>query len=312
LNPTKNNKAAVLYSLIGNHIPDSVLTKLSKEELEALSSKIESMKKSSTQEEKNVLSDFAKGLSFARPSQAIQNQINSLILEGMKNKDLVEELKLMTKSELELIVKDEDAKVIAIIMCFSNPDEASKLIENYPDRIREEIIDEIHKIDFHSETIKDDLERFLKFKSEIIESNTSLSKVKSRGSKKAAEILSRISPNVSSKLFSGLRKINPLFAEKINEHFYTIQDLQFATRTSLSDFFKKLHPIIIASSLKGIETLIKDKLLERAEPWLAKQISLEMDSMGPISLAEIEESQKAVVTLLNESVENGTIKLWKV
>ena len=69
---------------------------------------------------------------------------------------------------------------------------------------------------------------------------------------------------------------------------------------------------MIASSFKGIETEIKDKLLERVDPWLSKQVALEMDSMGPISLAEIEEAQTAIITLLNESVEKGTIKLWKV
>ena len=31
-----------------------------------------------------------------------------------------------------------------------------------------------------------------------------------------------------------------------------------------------------------LETAVKDKLLERCEPWLSKQVSLEMDSMGPI------------------------------
>lgn len=304
-----NNKAAVLYSLIGNSIPDSVFSKLSKSEIEKLASKVEKLNTNSN-EEKKVLNDFTKNLKTKKNSK-LEFELEKIIEEGIK-KDYLEILKNKNKNELERIVKDEEATTIALVMCHSNPDEASKLIENYPNRIREQIISEIHKIDFHSLRLKEELESFLKFKFELIESNTSLSKIKERGSKKAVEILSRISPNTSSKLFSGLKKLNPLFAEKIEEQFYRIEDLQFATRTSISEFFKKLHPIIIASALKGIETEIKDKLLERAEPWLAKQISLEMDSMGPISLAEIEEAQTAVVTLLNESIDSGTIKLWKV
>ena len=88
--------------------------------------------------------------------------------------------------------------------------------------------------------------------------------------------------------------------------------IQLKIRSSLTEFLAKVHPIVIASSFKGVETAVKDKLLERCEPWLSKQVSLEMDSMGPISLAEIEEAQTAIITLLNECIDKGTIKLWKV
>jgi flagellar motor switch protein FliG len=312
----KNNKAAVLYSLIGDFIPNSVLTKLSKEELQKLSKKVESLKKTSTDEEKKVLTEFARGFNKTKSplNQKIQSEIQKILNESIENDkvSLVESLKFKSRKELSQIVMDEEPRIIALIMCHSNPDEASKLIEDFPVRIQEEIIHEIEKIDFHSEKVVSDLERFLNFKQELIKSNIPLSKVKSRGSKKAAEILTRISPNISSKLFSGIKKLNPLFAEKIDQHFYKLEDLQFANRTSISEFFSEIHPIVIASSLKGIETSLKDKLLEKAEPWLAKQISLEMDSMGPISLAEIEEAQTAVITKLNESIETGKIKLWKV
>ena len=44
-------------------------------------------------------------------------------------------------------------------MSFANPDETSSLIEDFPEK-KEEIIYEIHKIDFHSETVRNELEIF--------------------------------------------------------------------------------------------------------------------------------------------------------
>lgn len=315
----QNSKAAILYSLIGEYIPQSVLAKLSKEELEKLFKKVTEMQKPDAYEEKSVLSKFVDAFNrFRIPSNlAIQSKINKeiekLINEAANSitSPLVA-LKQKKKSELNLIIKEEEARIIALVMSFANPDEASSLIEDFPEQKREEILFEIQKIDFHSESIKNELERFLNFKLELIKNNQTVSKVKNRGSKITAEILSRISPHVSFRLFSKIKKRNPLYAEKINQHYYTIEDLQYASRTSLTEFLAKVHPIVIASSFKGIETAVKDKLLERCDPWLSKQVSLEMDSMGPISLAEIEEAQTAIITLLNESIEKGTIKLWKV
>ncbi|MBK8397041.1 MAG: endoflagellar motor switch protein [Leptospiraceae bacterium] len=318
---TKNqtSKAAILYSLIGEHIPKSVLSALTQEELEKLFQKVTEMQKPSFGDEKSVLSKFADSFNRFRGSSnvafqaKINREIEKLIQETANNKvSPLIELKKKNRSELSHIVKDENARTIALVMSFANPDEASSLIEDFPEKKREEIIYEIHKIDFHSETVRNELERFLNFKFELIKNNQTVSKVRNRGSKITAEILSRISPHVSFRLFSKIKKKNPLFAENINEHFYTMEDLQFASRSALTEFLATVHPIVIASSFKGIETEIKDKLLERVDPWLSKQVALEMDSMGPISLAEIEEAQTAIITLLNESVEKGTIKLWKV
>ncbi len=315
----QNSRAAILYSLIGEHLPKEVLAELSQDELEKLFQKVTGMKKPTVGEEKSVLSKFAetfnrfRGNSNTALNAKISKEIEKLIQETANNKvSPLIELKEKKRSELALIVNEEETRIIALVMSFANPDEASSLIEDFPEKKREEIIYEIHKIDFHSESVRNELERFLNFKFELIKNNQTVSKVKNRGSKITAEILSRISPHVSFRLFSKIKKKNPLFAENINEHYYTIEDLQYASRSSLTDFLAKVHPIVIASSFKGVETTVKDKLLERCEPWLSKQIGLEMDSMGPISLAEIEEAQTAIITLLNESVDKGTIKLWKV
>ena len=46
--------------------------------------------------------------------------------------------------------------------------------------------------------------------------------------------------------------------------------------------------------------------------WFVDKLNIEIDSMGPISLAEIEEAQKAIIETLNKSIDSGKIKLWKV
>lgn len=313
------DKAVILFSLIGDHLPKEVLEKFSKEELEKLLEGMHSLKGRNIALERKVLKDLQKKIETTEqpanknklfPNQADSNEerFSTKLSKGSP----IAELRNKKKEELELIIKDEKPRTIALVICFANPNEASTLIEDFPDKIREQIIEEIQKIDFYSERVRTELESFLAFKYDLIESKMIVSKVKNRSGKTVAEILSRISPNISFKLLSNLKEKNPQFAETVTEHFYTISDLLYIGRTSLTKFLSQFHPIILACAFKGIETELKDKILERCEPWIGKQIQLEMDSMGPVSLAEIEESQKALIEGLNQAVESGKIKLWKV
>ncbi|MCB1141429.1 MAG: endoflagellar motor switch protein [Leptospiraceae bacterium] len=312
-------KAALLVSLMGENLPKEVLSSLSKEELNKLMEAVNSLPKTSKTEERNLLKDFSSTISKEEPTTR-KNPIYSFekpksekfySSNPPKTSPLVE-LKKKQKEDLELIIKDEKSRTIALVMCFADPDAASKVIEDFPEKIREEIIHEIQGIDFFSESIRSELESFLYFKYDLIESRAVLSKVKNRNGKTVADLLSRINPHLSFKLFSSIKEKNPEFARRINEHYYTIQDLLYIGRTSLSSFLAEFHPIVLACALKGVETKLKDKILDRCEPWLSKKVKIEIDSMGPISLAEIEESQKAIIESLNRSIETGKIKLWKV
>jgi flagellar motor switch protein FliG len=311
-------KAALLFTLIGDHLPKEVLEKFSTQELEQLMKGMQALRKPSLTEERKVLSQLSgekpkvpaktsKNI-FSKENPSTEQKYSSVYHKGSP----LAELKEKKRDELELIVKDETPRTVAMVMCFANPDEASGLIEDFPEKVREQIINEIQKIDFYSDKLRTELESFLYFKYDLVESKMIVSKVKNRSSKTVADILSRISPNLSLKLFSKIKESNPEFAETINEHFYTLQDLLYIGRTSLSKFFSGFHPIILACALKGVETDLKDRILERCEPWITKQINLELDSMGPVSLAEIEEAQKAIIESLNQSVDAGKIKLWKV
>lgn len=313
------DKAVILFSLIGEHLPKEVLEKFSKEELEKLLEGMSSLRGKNLALERTVLKDLQKIIEKPEPKLnknkifTEQVDINEQKFSTKLSKGSpIAELRNKKKEELELIIKDEKPRTIALVMCFANPDEASTLIEDFPDKIREQIIDEIQKIDFYSEKTRTELESFLAFKYDLIESKLIVSKVKNRSGKTVAEILSRISPNISLKLLSSLKEKNPQFAETVTEHFYTLNDLLYIGRTSLTKFLSQFHPIILACAFKGVETEMKDKILERCEPWIGKQIQLEMDSLGPVSLAEIEESQKALIEGLNQAVESGKIKLWKV
>lgn len=317
-----SDKAAILYSLIGDHLPSEALSLLSAEEIQKLMDKLGRIESVTTGEETSVLAEFSNNFSVGKGqisqtqngnelSFQLHHQIDKIIEEGLETNSTVDELKHRSKKELDLLIKDEKPRMVAITLCFANPDIASHVIEELPEKFREKVLIEINQIDFHSPETMEELERFLRFKNDLIESDSLVSKIQNRGGRKAAEILARLNPNLSHKLVSKIKEINPEYAEHINEHLYNLHDLLNTDRTSLSRFLSSFNPIVVAFAFKGIESSIAERLLDKCEPWLAKSIRLEMDCMGPITLAEIEEAQKGILDGLHKSIDSGDIKLWK-
>ncbi|MCZ8155984.1 MAG: endoflagellar motor switch protein [Leptospira sp.] len=330
------NKAALAYQILGRYLPDSVFDHLKTEEIESLLEKVDTNRKPTANEEKNLLLSFTKYLqkspktnpipeyslfpqkpkanlaSLTQEEENLAKMLEEILAEEQAKTSFVDELQTKSVSELSLLANDESPLVIARLLAFANPEEASEVIGQYPDSIREEIIFSLSEIDFHSAQERDELERFLKFKSELIASKTPMGKVRSRKAKTAGVLLTRLPLQHSQNLIERIQKKSPEFAETIIEHYFRMEDLLHLGRTSFTKFLSEIHPLVIACALKGVEISLRDSIFENLEAWLVKEIRLEWDSIGPVSLLEIKEAQKGVLDLLRDDIEEGKVKLWRI
>ncbi|TGK81023.1 endoflagellar motor switch protein [Leptospira montravelensis] len=246
------------------------------------------------------------------------NELYSLLQEILKeeetkaNSPLWPELPKFSLEMLRHLTMDESSEVVARVLSFSDPETASEVLAEYPENHRENIILALSEIDYHSDRERDQLERFLRFKMELIEKKMPVSKIRSRKAKTAGEILTRLPFLPSQNLIERIQKKSPEYAETIVEHYFRLEDLLHLGRTSLTRFFSEIHPLVIACALKGVETDFRDQVYSNLESWLVKEIKIEWDSLGPVSLAEIEEAQKGILDRLREAMDEGKVKLWRL
>ncbi|TGK86256.1 endoflagellar motor switch protein [Leptospira bourretii] len=246
------------------------------------------------------------------------NELYSLLQEILKeeesksNAPLWPELPKYSLEMLRHLTMDESSEVVARVLSFSDPETASEVLSEYPENHREDVILALSEIDYHSDRERDQLERFLRFKMELIEKKMPVSKIRSRKAKTAGEILTRLPFLPSQNLIERIQKKSPEYAETIVEHYFRLEDLLHLGRTSLTRFFSEIHPLVIACALKGVETDFRDQVYSNLESWLVKEIKIEWDSLGPVSLAEIEEAQKGILDRLREAMDEGKVKLWRL
>lgn len=246
------------------------------------------------------------------------NELYSLLQEILKEEDsksaipIWSELPSYSLEMLRNLTTDESSEVVARVLSFSDPETASEVLAEYPENHREDIILALSEIDYHSDQERDQLERFLRFKMELIQKKMPVSKIRSRKAKTAGEILTRLPFLPSQNLIERIQKKSPEYAETIVEHYFRLEDLLHLGRTSLTRFFSEIHPLVIACALKGVETDFRDQVYSNLESWLVKEIKIEWDSLGPVSLAEIEEAQKGILDRLREAMNEGKVKLWRL
>lgn len=255
---------------------------------------------------------------YSHNEQQDSNELYSLLQEILKeeesksNSPLWLELPKFSLEMLRHLTMDESSEVVARVLSFSDPETASEVLAEYPENHREDIILALSEIDYHSDRERDQLERFLRFKMELIEKKMPVSKIRSRKAKTAGEILTRLPFLPSQNLIERIQKKSPEYAETIVEHYFRLEDLLHLGRTSLTRFFSEIHPLVIACALKGVETDFRDQIYSNLESWLVKEIKIEWDSLGPVSLAEIEEAQKGILDRLREAMDEGKVKLWRL
>lgn len=258
------------------------------------------------------------GAKYANSEHPDSNELYSLLQEILKEEDSKANSPLwqgLPKYSLEMLrhlTMDESSEVVARVLSFSDPETASEVLAEYPENHREDIILALSEIDYHSDRERDQLERFLRFKMELIEKKMPVSKIRSRKAKTAGEILTRLPFLPSQNLIERIQKKSPEYAETIVEHYFRLEDLLHLGRTSLTRFFSEIHPLVIACALKGVETEFRDQVYSNLESWLVKEIKIEWDSLGPVSLAEIEEAQKGILDRLREAMDEGKVKLWRL
>ncbi|MDH5657283.1 MAG: hypothetical protein OEZ34_15330 [Spirochaetia bacterium] len=294
----KSNYASLLLKILGDKIPEDVYRNLSAKEIERLNSILDDDQHPGIKEENQFLKFF-----------------NSILSETEHEKpeylDILSELRQKNSEELSQIIQGESARIISLVLFFANPDEVATLMVELPDKLLSDVVIELQNIDYHSEIVRNELERFLKFKIYLLKKKISPARIKDGKSKKMAEILSGLTPNTSLNLFEKIKESSPLFAENIEEHYYSFQDLLKMNRAVLSHFFQEFHPLVLATAFKGVDMQTSAKLISSLEPWYAKLVKTENDSMGPVSLGEIEAAQKGILSSLATMIESGKIRLWK-
>jgi len=143
------------------------------------------------------------------------------------------------------------------------------------------------------------------------ESSASNPLIKLGGHGDVAKIVNNLARPQAAKLLNTIRKKDKILADAIEEGMFIFADLAQLDTKSLGAVIRNVDADRLALAIKGADAALSEKMLRRLSARKAQSISNEIAEMGPVSPADVEEAQKAVVAIAKGMAASGQIMLGK-
>ncbi|KQR82369.1 flagellar motor switch protein FliG [Sphingomonas sp. Leaf343] len=306
--------------IVGEEEAAAILQKLEPDEVRQLGSAMFAVADVSEDEVEHVLDDFVgrardrTGITFD-PGPQIEKVMNRAlgrekaesVLARITPPEAVCELELldwMEPNEIASMIEKEHPQIAAVVIANLDPAIGGQVLELMPEAAQPDILHRIAKLGPITpdavETLKDVLSR---------RTGGSSSTVMLGGAREAAKILSGARKATEQRVMPKLFKIDRDVAKQIEEALFVFDNLLEMDDKNLATLIRNVDGEVLVKSLKGVDEAIRARFLGCMSARAADGIRDEMESRGPMKLAEVLEAQKAMIAVARTLAKDGTIMM---
>ena len=319
---TGTQKSAILMMLLGEEEASEILKNLGPKEVQHLGRAMYSVQGLDQDTVNRVLDEF---LDIIKEQTSLGlgagNYIRNVLMKALGEDKAQSVLSRITPSSSdrpieildwmdaraisELIV-DEHPQIIALIISYLDFSMGADVLNLLPDDLQPEIIRRIATL----ETVQPDALRELedvmqrKFKA-----NTTLRASQVGGVKAAAKIMNFTNQNMEARIMKNIGKDDKILMQSIQESMFVFETLILSDDKSLQTLLRNVETELIVLALKGADEALRDKLFSCMSSRAAANIMDEMEALGPVRLAEVQEAQKQIIAVARRLSDEGTIVL---
>lgn len=224
-------------------------------------------------------------------------------IRGPAGRTMWDKLGNVNEEVLANYLKNEYPQTVAVVVSKVKPDHAARVLGLLPENFAMEVIMRMLRMEAVQKDVLDDVERTLR-----TEFMSNLARTQRRDAHEVmAEIFNNLDRNTENRLMASLEERNRDSAEKIKALMFTFEDLQKIDPTGIQALLRQVDKAKLAIALKGAPDSMKDLFFSNMSERAAKILKEDMESMGPIRLRDVEESQSYMVTTAKELAVKGEI-----
>lgn len=319
---TGTQKSAILMMLLGEEEASEILKNLGPKEVQHLGSAMYSVQGLDQDTVNRVLDEF---LDIIKEQTSLGlgagNYIRNVLMKALGEDKAQSVLSRITPSSSdrpieildwmdaraisELIV-DEHPQIIALIISYLDFSMGADVLNLLPDDLQPEIIRRIATL----ETVQPDALRELEdVMQKKFKANTTLRASQVGGVKAAAKIMNFTNQNMEARIMKNIGKDDKILMQSIQESMFVFETLILSDDKSLQTLLRNVETELIVLALKGADEALRDKLFSCMSSRAAANIMDEMEALGPVRLAEVQEAQKQIIAVARRLSDEGTIVL---
>jgi flagellar motor switch protein FliG len=316
-------KTAVLLVQLGRERASQLLSKLSEAEVEAVSAEIARLESISDEESELVLTEFRDtvvarrhlaqgGIDVARQllEESLGHDRAAEIVDRLNAAAVQSPFRFLNAAEpaqLRSFIVDEHPQVIALVLAHMNPDKASLLLAGLDPEKQAKVAHRIAVMDRTNPDIVRAVEATLERKISSMLQPTTTDQSRVGGLTPLVNIINRADRSTEKQIVEGLEALDPTLADEVRSRMFMFEDIVALDDRSMQQVLRGVDQAQLAYALKGVAVPVRDKILTNMSERAATTLLEEVELLGSVRLAQVEEAQQSVIRTIRQLEEEGQI-----
>lgn len=224
-------------------------------------------------------------------------------IRGPAGRTTWDKLGNVSEEVLATYLKNEYPQTVSLVLSKLKPDHAARVLSVMPDELGMEVIMRMLSMEAVKKEVLDGVEKTLRQ-----EFMSNLAKTQRRDSfEMMAEIFNNFDRNTETRFMGQLENRDADAAERVRALMFTFDDLIKIDPVGIQQLLRNVDKDKLGIALKGANEAIKDLFFSNMSERAAKILKEDMETMGPVRLKDVDESQMYVVQVAKEMAAKGEI-----
>jgi flagellar motor switch protein FliG len=314
------SKVAIFLLTVGQDTASKLLQKMDREMVEDLSREIASMGNVPADVRDEIVNEYYNvalarqyasegGLGYARSvlEKALPKEDATKILEQIEHSVQQQPFSFLQKAESESMLtfmQDEHPQTIALILAHLPPGMGSEIISGLAPAKQIEVVTRVANMEQTNPEVIREVEQGLEQRLSGIMSQQ-FQKV--GGVEAVAEILNRSDRTTEKGILETLEAEDPDLVEQIRRLMFVFEDILLVNDKGIQSLLKEIDNEELALALKTASDDMKEKIFNNMSERAATLIQEDMEYMGPVRLADVEQAQQRIVDIVRRLEDAGEI-----
>ncbi|HKK90128.1 MAG TPA: flagellar motor switch protein FliG [Desulfobacteraceae bacterium] len=202
-------------------------------------------------------------------------------------------------------VEGEHPQTIAMVLAHMPAEIAAEILMAVPDEKKGDIALRIAKLGQISEDVVRDVDKALRYEL----SGAVGPGGKAGGVQVLVDIINGVDKSTEDLVMEQVEEDSAEMANDIRNMMFVFEDMVSIDDRAMREILKKVEGQQLTYALKTSSDEMKDKIFSNLSQRAGEMLKDDLDTMGPVRLAEVEEAQQAIVRAAKELEADGTIAL---
>lgn len=218
----------------------------------------------------------------------------------------IENLRWMDAPSVAEVLKIEHPQIVAAILVHLEPDHAASILVQLPEERRAEVLLRVATLEGMHPAALQDLNDVM---GRILAGGAKVRKPTLGGAKAAAGMINMLGAGVDTQAVEAIRSHDPDLAQEIADLMFVFEDTLKLDDKSIQLVLKEIASETLVVALKGAPPALRDKFLSNMSSRAAESLREDLESRGPLRLAEVEAQQKEILKAVRQLADDGQIVL---